>query len=306
MTDGWNLLASVAGIALGTGLLTSIAARPLGRWTGLVDSRERDTQGRPLSRMGGSALLVAWCVGIAAGGALSASLLTLVACGSAAWLLGLHDDFTDSSPRLRLAVLALLATAAAALGLRAESIALPGLGPVALGFAAIPLSALWILGTTVAFNFIDGLDGLALGLGFLTVGGLLLLAGTGVWAVPLAALLGAQLGVLCLNRPAASLYLGDNGSNLLGFVIGTLLIAGLQEGGSFPALAALLLIALPVTDAGMTMLRRARSGDSLFQSDLGHLHHRLLGAGQSRWTALLLLLGTGGLFAGLAVLLGGS
>ena len=306
MTDNWNLLASVGGIALMAGLLASIAGTPFGRWTGLVDSREQDAGGQPISRTGGSALLVAWCVGLAAGGALEASLLTLVAGGSAAWLLGLHDDFTDSSPRLRLAALALLAIASATLGLRTESITLPGLGPVELGFAAIPLSALWILGTTVAFDFIDGLDGLALSAGSLAVGGLLLLHGSGVWAVPLAALLGAQLGVLCCNRPSASIYLGDNGSNFLGFVIGTLSIAALREGGSFPPLVALLLIALPVTDAGLTMVRRARGAGSVFDSDVGHLHHRLLASGHSRWRSLLILVGTGGLLAGLGILLTGS
>jgi UDP-GlcNAc:undecaprenyl-phosphate GlcNAc-1-phosphate transferase len=263
-------------IALVSGLLCGALAPAFGRRTGLVDRQQVDEAGRPISRAGGTALLLAWCVALSVAGQVKGDLLPLLGFGAGAWLVGLHDDFTDSSPRLRVLLLAGLAVGAAWFGLRCESVDLPGLEPFALGAAAIPLSALWIFGTTVAFDFIDGLDGLALCLGALAAACFVFSGAGGTFALAALTLAAAQLGLLAWNRPPASFYLGDNGSNLLGFSLGALSVGSMGGEGGFPVLTALLLLAVPIADAAGTILRRARGAGSLFDSDLRHLHHRAL------------------------------
>ena len=264
------------GIALVSGLLCGALAPTFGRRTDLTDREAVDGSGRPISRAGGTALLLAWCVALSAAGQLGGELLPLLGTVSLAWLVGLHDDFTDSSARLRVVLLAALSVGAAAAGLRCETVVFPGGSAFALGIWSIPLSALWILGTTVAFDFIDGLDGLALSLGALAAACFVFAGATGTFALAALTLAAAQIGLLAWNRPPAAFYLGDNGSNLLGFALGGLSIAGLGGGAGFPAVTALLLLAVPILDAGSTVLRRARSGGDLFTSDLNHLHHRVL------------------------------
>jgi UDP-GlcNAc:undecaprenyl-phosphate GlcNAc-1-phosphate transferase len=279
------------GIALVSGLLCGAFTPMFGRRTDLVDRAAVDGVGRPISRAGGTALLLSWCVALSAAGQLGGELLPLLGTVSLAWLIGLHDDFTDSSPRLRVVLLAALAVGAATAGLRCENVALPGGTVFALGIWSIPLSALWILGTTVAFDFIDGLDGLALSLGALAAACFVLAGATGTFALAALTLAAAQLGLLAWNRPPATFYLGDNGSNLLGFALGGLSIVSLGGGVGFPLVTALLLLAVPIVDAGSTVLRRGRSGGDLFESDLNHLHHRVLGRREGVLPALAQLVG---------------
>lgn len=264
------------GIALVSALLCGALTPMFGRRTELVDRAAVDSSGRPISRAGGTALLLAWCVALIAAGQLGGELLPLLSTACLAWLIGLHDDFTDSSPRLRVLLLTGLAVGAAAAGLRCETVALPGGAVFSLGFWSIPLSALWILGATVAFDFIDGLDGLALSLGALAAACFVFAGATGPFALAALTLAAAQIGLLAWNRPPAAFYLGDNGSNLLGFALGGLSIVSLGGGSGFPLVTGLLLFAVPILDAGSTVLRRARSGGDLFASDLNHVHHRLL------------------------------
>ena len=273
------------------GFLVALVALPLARaaapWPGLVDAGARDRAGRPLPRSGGVAIALGWAIAYLL--ASDGELRVLVVLGLAAWAIGLHDDLVKSSPRLRLALLSLLALAAAIAGLRVDAVVLPWLGTVALGALAIPLSAAWILGATVAFDVIDGLDGLAGGLALVAGLGLMLLGGGGAGACAAGAMVGACGAFLLFNRPPASLYMGDNGSNLVGFVVGASLLIGLDSDEGFGVLPAGLLIAVPILDAGIAVFRRATGGD-LFAADQEHLHHRLLSSGRSPMQALTLLL----------------
>lgn len=274
-------------------------ARSLGRGA-LVDRGARDPDGRAMPRTGGLGIAAAWAVAILATTTDSIEAVTILAVAGFALVVGLHDDLTQSSPRWRLAVLGALALNAAALGFRVDTVALPGGSVLDLGPLALPLSALWILGTTVAFNFIDGLDGLAAGLAVIACFGVAVLSSSAGAALAAASLGGACVGFFLANRPPASLFMGDNGSNLLGIAIGCLLLKGLgTRPDGFPVLLALLLISVPVTDAAMTVLRRARGSRGLFAADRAHLHHRLEARhGTSRALTLLLMAATISAIAG--------
>ena len=287
-TSAAALLPLAAGLLIG--LPASLAGLWLGRRLELVDSLQRDPDGRPIPRAGGVAILLTWLAVSAP--QLQAQTAWVLGLSAAAWAMGLHDDFTKSSPRLRLAILVGLSLTAAALGIRIEAVVIPGSGaPLALGVLAIPLSAAWILGTTVAFDFIDGLDGLASGLVLLACGGLLLIGGDASELALVAGLAGATAAFHTVNHPPARAYMGDNGSNMLGFALGSLsLLICTEASGAFLAAPALLLIAVPVLDATLTLARRAGSTKSVFSSDTGHIHHRLLLGGHSTRQALSLLL----------------
>jgi len=270
----------------------------------IVDSDERDADGRPMTRAGGLAMTAGWALALLWVG--GADAWPVVGMAGVAVAVGLHDDLTKSSPRWRLAVLAALALNATSFGFRVDVVALPGGGTLALGALAVPLSMLWILGANVAFDFIDGLDGLAAGLAAIACVGLLLAGAGGVAALAAAAMAGACAAFLAFNRPPASAYMGDNGSNLLGFVVGCVTLAGLRDPvGAFPVTAGLLLIAVPVLDGAFAVARRATAGPDLFASDRQHLHHRLL-RGRSPGQALFVLLAAAALCALGAVRGGGG
>ncbi len=267
------------------GFCVALVALPLARgwaaWPGLVDPVERDHSGRAMPRTGGVAIALGW------GGACAAvawtELWPLLVFALLALGLGLHDDRVRSSPRLRLGVLAILSVGVTLAGLRVDALYVPGSDPIALGWLAIPLSAAWVLGTTVAFDLVDGLDGLAGALAVIAGIGLMA-TGSGAGALAAGGLAGATGAFLLFNRPRASVYMGDNGSNLVGFVVGASTLAAMGGEGGFRPLVAALFIAVPLLDTVTATLRRLRRGD-LFRADLEHLHHRLA-ARLSPWKAL--------------------
>ena len=131
---------------------------------------------------------------------------------------------------------------------------------------------MWLVGLTNAFNLIDGIDGLAAGIAVIAgaaCGAILIARGHAAEAMLLAALVGAALGFLVYNFAPASIFLGDGGSLLFGFMLATTAITGWQKGAT--ALAAgvpLLIFALPIADAASTLIRRgfarpATAGPSL-------------------------------------------
>jgi UDP-GlcNAc:undecaprenyl-phosphate/decaprenyl-phosphate GlcNAc-1-phosphate transferase len=178
-----------------------------------------------------------------------------------------------------------------------------------LGFWSWPFTLVWIVGVTNAFNLIDGVDGLAAGVGVIAgsaCSAILIARGHVAEAMLLTALVGAALGFLAYNFAPASIFLGDGGSLLFGFVLATTAITGWQKGAT--ALAAgvpLLLFALPIADVMSTLARRLFRRDAggrvsigsvvrqIVTPDRQHIHHRLLTLGLStRKTVALLYLVT--------------
>ncbi|GIW89106.1 MAG: undecaprenyl-phosphate alpha-N-acetylglucosaminyl 1-phosphate transferase [Isosphaeraceae bacterium] len=147
------------------------------------------------------------------------------------------------------------------------------------------VTVFWIVGLTNAFNFLDNMDGLAAGVGLIAC---LLFAGAqvavGSLFVPalLVVLAGALAGFLIHNRPPARLFMGDAGSNFLGFLLGTLTVAGTftREGYSpLGVLAPLMVMAVPLYDTVSVIVIRIRQGRSPFQPDRSHFSHRLVERG---------------------------
>lgn len=141
------------------------------------------------------------------------------------------------------------------------------------------VSVLWIVGVTNAINLVDGLDGLATGVGAIiciTLTVILVQAGQIFGAVMGVALLGGLLGFLPYNFPPARIFLGDTGALFIGYSLSLLALEGYRQVTVITFVVPLLALAVPILDTGLSILRRLRTGKPLFTGDRLHIHHRLL------------------------------
>jgi len=141
------------------------------------------------------------------------------------------------------------------------------------------VSALWIVGVTNAMNLMDGLDGLCSGIGLIIAATLTMVcwqAGTPSGVLVGVALSGALLGFLPYNFPPARIFLGDTGALFIGFCLSLLALQGYKQVTLLTFLVPLLVLAVPILDTGMSVLRRLRQRTNIMAADRQHMHHRLL------------------------------
>ncbi len=176
--------------------------------------------------------------------------------------------------------------------------------PVRIGYLAIPISMLWIVGLTNAFNLVDGLDGLSAGLAVissLSLAAVSFLVGRYGMASASLVLSGALIGFLPFNIFPARVFLGDTGATAIGFCLACLALRG---GATLSAGMAILIpvvvLGLPIAEASVSVLRRLlhRSNEGeprsrLLDADRGHFHHRLIALGLGHRRAVLILYGVG-------------
>lgn len=229
---------------------------------------------------------------------------------------GLMDDVLHLRPRTKFLFQVLAASVAVFSGFAVQSVTVPFMGAVPLGLLSLPVTFLWILLVTNALNLIDGLDGLA--------GGLALIITTTVTIVALAmeqfgvvicalALAGSLLGFLRYNFAPARIFMGDGGSQFLGYTIAVIAIRGSQKGATAVAiLLPLLVLGLPLLDLATTVTRRVRKNingsganglhplsmwRAVGTADREHLHHNLLDLGFTPRKAVLAMYIIAALFA---------
>lgn len=255
--------------------------------------------GRPI---GGPVLLVGILVGMIP---VFSDLNPFLAAGAAVIVVvGLIDDRIDLSPWYKLLGQGVAATLAA-IGL--SSLHLISLGTaVYLGSAQRVLTFLWVVGLMNAVNLIDGLDGLAIATLFSPLTALIIIASSprsSVGAILAAAMLGALVGFYPFNRHRGRLLLGDTGAELLGYLLAILTLMILNRGPEgWSILPALFFAAVPLSDTAFTVVRRIIRGQSIFQGDKRHIHHRLAIRFGVR-KAVAILAGTSIVSSGIAFLL---
>jgi len=277
---------------------------------------ERKIHSVPIPRLGGVVIALSCAVTLLAAwgtGKLNPSWTTVdlttwwpVLIGAAiVFLGGAFDDLRSLPVWGKLLIQIAAATAAIALGVRIDHVSLFGSDPVNLGLLALPMTFLWIVGMTNAFNLIDGLDGLAVGLGSIAAGTcatLFLLRGETQDAMVLIIVLGSLLGFLPHNFNPARMYLGDSGSMLIGYILAITAIVGTQKSATGIAVfVPLLVLGLPIIDTLFSMVRRfnghkkthekkwLHAARRMFEADQGHFHHRLMALGLSHRNAVLTL-----------------
>lgn len=179
-----------------------------------------------------------------------------------------------------------------------------------LGYLAAPITVLWIVTITNAVNFIDGLDGLAVGVSGISTATMLviaLLVSDERVAVILAALLGACLGFIPYNFNPAKIFMGDTGATFLGFILATMSIQGLFKMYAVISFAVpFLILGVPFFDICFAVVRRLLRHQNPMTADRGHIHHRLIDMGFSQKQAVAITYTLTGILGIAAVLLTGT
>jgi UDP-GlcNAc:undecaprenyl-phosphate GlcNAc-1-phosphate transferase len=309
-----SLAAAAAASFLVTPLVRNFARRQ--GWMDRPDGR-RKLHPDPVPRLGGVAVYFAFAATCAVllslqalgwiGNEISprAYLDLLLAC-AAVTAIGVLDDIFDVRPIHKIAVQAVAAAYLYVNGYRIDAVSNPLTGDsVELGWLSIPLTILWFVGMSNAFNLIDGMDGLAAGVGLFSTTTLFIACVINErWeiAVVAAALGGALLGFLRYNFNPASIFLGDSGALLIGFALAAIAVRGSMKSSAVVAIAApLMALAVPLLDAGIAVFRRLVRGNDVFEADGDHIHHRLLHMGLTPRRAVIILYTVAAAFGALSL-----
>jgi UDP-GlcNAc:undecaprenyl-phosphate GlcNAc-1-phosphate transferase len=283
-------------IAFGVALLmTPLTIRLATRYGVVAIPNRRSSHTVPMPRAGGVALYVAVIASLWLAAGLSGTLRELVpftVATAAVTLVGLLDDVFHLRSYTKLGGQTAAACLAVALGFRIDTLHLFSDTAIPLGIVGTPLSILWLVAITNAFNLMDGLDGLAGGCAAITavaVGIGSAAAGEPEYVLAALAVAFACCGFLVFNFEPACVFMGDCGSHFLGFALAVLSMKAFShhEGGGFEAPVAGLLFLLPLYDLVLSVVRRVAQGGHPFAADRKHVHHRLLDFGLSDRSAVL-------------------
>jgi UDP-GlcNAc:undecaprenyl-phosphate GlcNAc-1-phosphate transferase len=258
---------------------------------GIMDvPNARSAHARPIPKGGGLGVVVATMTGlvvqyhVATIARIEDAYFVAVLIGAAAIAaVSLADDVLDFAFRWKLAAQVLAALVPMPFGLTLEAVSLPFAGEVALGPLAWPVTLLWIVFLTNAMNFIDGLDGMCAGIATVAAAFLAAIAivngGAFVYVAALALAAGCA-GFLPFNVPRARIFLGDVGSQFIGYVFAVLGIAAARfDVARVSMFVVPLLLAAPIFDVAFTLGRRVLNGESLAEPHRGHLYQLLARSG---------------------------
>lgn len=295
-----SLALFAASLCLSTGAVLLFAK--LAPFIGTVDvpgGRKHHAGSIPL--VGGLAIFCA-LLSAAAGCGVASQIGYLLFALSVIIAAGLWDDVSDISPRLKFGI----QVGASAIMIWGADIHLSALGDllgaraIGLWIFAVPLTVFAIVGVVNSINMMDGMDGLAgcISLGAFAWYGIVAVdSGLAFQFSTLVILCGAVAGFLMFNlrfpwQPRARVFLGDAGSLMIGFALGWFAIDLTQGAGrSFPPIAALWVLLLPLADCVSVMWRRVRLHKSPFVGDRHHIHHYLMAQGYSQSQTLAILTG---------------
>jgi UDP-GlcNAc:undecaprenyl-phosphate GlcNAc-1-phosphate transferase len=316
------VLAFVVAMAVAT-VLTPIAARIARRVGAVSMPSERGLSQRTTPLLGGLAILA---------GVLLASALWLPATiklaptahavrGSAGivhtWavvagacviaLVGAIDDWRELPPLLKLLGQIAAALVAVEGGVVVTDVTLPFIGALQFPNTGGVLTVIWLVGLMNVVNFSDGVDGLAAGL--CAIDGIAFSIIAFDLDVPGAAILaaltaGASLGFLFHNFHPASVFMGDSGANLLGYLLGVVAVVGSVKTGVVVALVVpLVILAVPFLDTGFVIVKRLKYRHKPWSADANHFHHRMARIGFSQRKTVAYLYGWSLMLAGVAIAL---
>jgi UDP-GlcNAc:undecaprenyl-phosphate/decaprenyl-phosphate GlcNAc-1-phosphate transferase len=287
---------------------------------GAIDyPNERKLHSVPTPKLGGLGIL---------GGVVVAGLIwlpsdteshsILIGAAAIAWV-GVLDDVFDLPASLKLLGQTAAVVIPVSVGVTVDNFTVPFLGRLTPG----TVDLVHLAGTTIqlgdvatvlglvaminVINLIDGIDGLAAGVAVisgLTLATIALSLDRTAAGVLAALVAGAALGYLRWGFPPASTFMGDTGSNLLGYLLGAVAVQGALKTNAVVALfLPLLILAVPILDTGFVVAKRLKYGKPIYKADRWHFHHRMADIGFSQRRTLLYLYGWTGVMSGLALAL---
>jgi UDP-GlcNAc:undecaprenyl-phosphate GlcNAc-1-phosphate transferase len=303
-----NTIMTIFCLSLGLAFLLTPAAGRVARYYQLVDPpSQRKVHKQPIPRIGGVAIYLAVFLPFLVFMVhryqstlldqfyVTPSLLWALAGATLVFLMGLMDDIYRLRPWVKLAVQVVAAVLAYLGGIRIAQMELPWGSAWSMGWLSLPVTVLWFLLVVNAINLIDGLDGLAAGISLfvsLVMLALCIMGDRFLVATGLAAVAGACLGFLRYNFNPASIFMGDCGSYLLGYLLAALTVLGsIKSQATVTILIPIIALGLPLMDTLLAPVRRFLVGQELFKPDKSHIHHRLMKLGLTQRNAVLLMYG---------------
>lgn len=252
---------------------------------------------KPIPLLGGLAIYFSFILTlILKSGSLSRSEIGIIIGATIIVIGGFLDDKFDIRPWHKLLIQMASALSLVIYGIRIQLITNPISSSelyISIGILSIPLTIVWVVGITNALNLIDGLDGLAAGVAFIsavTIFIIALLNNRSEAAVLTVILSGAILGFLPYNFNPATIFMGDTGAQLLGFLLAAISIEGaIKSAAAFAIAVPILALGIPIYDILFAMIRRKLNGRPIMQADRGHLHHRLLDMGLTQRQAVIIM-----------------
>ena len=293
LTNPWT----TAAIAFLTAIVTMPVTTRIGRWMRITARVASPLSDARVPATGGISIVASIVVALAATGHLD----WWMAIGAGAMLMvGLVDDALVLSPGQKfLCQLAIITWAAI--------FALPHYAFTPWQLLDVGITIFWLVATTNAFNLVDGLDGLAAGIGIMVTAAIAtigIVLGMPAVTAPSLAVAGALGGFLIFNLPPASIIMGDAGALPIGYMLGVLAI----QGGALAAnsrltlwIFPLLVMLVPLLDAGIVTAARLATGKAISRHGLEHVHDRLLSLGLTEWRVVASIWAVAAVAAGFAI-----
>jgi UDP-GlcNAc:undecaprenyl-phosphate GlcNAc-1-phosphate transferase len=301
----WGFLVAAAIVLVLTPVVSVLAPR-IG---GVDDKTDRPrVHKRPVPRIGGLAIVVGILVPMAIFMNLDGAYLGILIGTALAALLGLVDDIWGVRPITKLGGMVLIALIpVVGYDVVFHNIGLPLIGYHDIGWAAYPITILWIAGLANLVNLIDGMDALAAGIVAIAAFTFAVLAvsfGRNEAAILAMIVCGATLAFLRSNYHPAKIFMGDSGALALGFVLATVAVQGvLKTAATIAVVAPLLVMAIPILDTSFVVLKRLKYRRPPWGADHNHFYHRFMRIGYSQRKTAAYLHVWAALVAGYAILL---
>ncbi len=253
---------------------------------GAIDQPDhRKVHQQAMPRLGGMAIYLSFLLGMLCYIGTAGPFMGLLIGASIVFMVGILDDIYEVSPWVKLLGQCAAAAAAIYFGVVVEFLTNPFDGLLNLGYFSVPLTFIWIVGVSNAINLIDGLDGLAGGVSAIaavTMGVVALFQGQVLVAMVAFILAAGIAGFLPYNFYPAKTFMGDSGSNFLGFVLACIAIMGTAKSAALISLfIPIVILGIPIFDTFFAILRRIHKQTPIFKADKDHLHHRLMALGMS-------------------------
>lgn len=282
-------------IAFGSTPLVKSFAKTVGAIDVPLDNRRMHKT--PIPRLGGLAIFLGFIFSVLLFADVNRQLQGILLGSVVIVVLGVLDDIMRLKAWIKFIVQILAALIPVYYGVVIDVITNPNVFSDvpywSLGMWSVPVTILWIVGMTNAVNFIDGLDGLAVGVSTIASFSLLviaLLVSEPNIAIITAALCGACVGFMPYNFNPAKLFMGDTGAMFLGFILATVSIQGLFKFYAIVSFAVpFLILGLPLFETVYAIVRRLLKGQSPMAADRGHVHHRLIDMGFSQKQSVAIL-----------------
>ena len=300
------LLAFLVALAV-AGLLTPLVAR-LARRVGAVDGiKERGLAREATPLLGGLAIFAAVLVAALLFLPLSQSVKGILGGAALITVVGAVDDWRDLGAGPKLAGQVVAALILVLSGVSMDIVTLPFVGRIEFGNAGDVLTLVGLVAIMNVVNFSDGIDGLAAGVCAISAIAFAIIAfdlGKDDAGILAAITAGAALGFLVHNFHPASVFMGDCGSNLLGLLLGAIIVEGsLKTNALIALIGPLVVLAVPFLDTGFVVAKRIKYRRPIYHADSNHFHHRFHRMGFSQRRTVLYLYGWTITMAGLAVAL---